>query len=56
MPQDCETACEFAVILGALLLILVVLRALGGAWSACGVLVGSCGRVVKSAGGYAERA
>jgi len=29
----------------------LVLRALGGVWSACGGVVGSCGRVVKSAAG-----
>ena len=40
MPQGCETACEFSVTLGALLLPLVAMRALGGVWSACVGLVG----------------
>ena len=55
MPQDCETACEFSVGLGALLLLLVgllgrgcsvagvALRAVGGVWSACGALWGLWG-------------
>jgi hypothetical protein len=51
VPQGCETACEFSVTIGALLLLLVALRALGGVWSACGGVVGSCGVVVMSAAG-----
>ena len=58
VPQDCEAACEFSVGLGALLLLLVgligrgcnaagvALRALGGVWSACWVLVGRGGGLV----------
>ena len=36
VPQGCETACEFSVGLGALLLLLVALRAQGAVRSACG--------------------
>ena len=51
MPQDYETACEFSVGLGALLLLLVELIALGGVWSVCEGVVGSYARVLKSAAG-----
>jgi hypothetical protein len=49
VPQGCETACETSVGLGALLLLLVALRAGGGASS--GVPAGACGQVLKSAAG-----
>jgi hypothetical protein len=49
VPQDCETAREFSVGLGALLLLLVALRAGGGASS--GVPAGPCRQVLKSAAG-----